>query len=248
VNAFTKDGRIWQIDVPKLYYENAIHVDLGGGSNPRNPFSASKIVVIDLFSPRSTNQDSWWDPRSRNKEIEFLLGDLTRTLPFSDCSVDSISAFDVLEHIPKWERVGEDIRFPFVELMSEIFRCLKPGGIFIALTPAYPSSVIFGDPTHVNQISLETAGYFAKKLDQRDFTPLYGFKGIFNLIHNDWLRGGGPFLTESVTNSFPLSNRFGKIKLSSKLVFRFLRTHLNLRKPSHILWVMEKPSINKVLF
>jgi hypothetical protein len=40
--------------------------------------------------------------------------------------------------------------------MNEIFRTLKPGGIFFSKTPAYPISAVFSDPTHVNNITADT--------------------------------------------------------------------------------------------
>jgi hypothetical protein len=79
--------------------------------------------------------------------------------------------------------------------MNEIWRILKPNGIFLARTPAYPSAAAFQDPTHVNIITDQTVSYFAKRpcpdgsLIDPWGLPLgktYGFKGEFVLIKQWW--------------------------------------------------------------
>ena len=58
--------------------------------------------------------------------------DLTAALPYDDDSIAKIQAQDVLEHLP-FENV------PFV--LDEIYRVLKPGGIFRLSVPDYRSPV-----------------------------------------------------------------------------------------------------------
>ena len=58
--------------------------------------------------------------------------DLTAALPYPDNSIAKIQAQDVLEHLPM-ERV------PFV--LNEIYRVLKPGGVFRLSVPDYRSPV-----------------------------------------------------------------------------------------------------------
>jgi len=58
--------------------------------------------------------------------------DLTAALPYPDNSIAKVQAQDVLEHLPL-ERV------PFV--LDEIYRVLKPGGVFRLSVPDYRSPV-----------------------------------------------------------------------------------------------------------
>lgn len=105
-------------------------------------------------------------------------------IPHPDSSFDSISAFDFLEHVPRVLSTadGRSTRFPFLELMGEIHRVLKPGGRLYAVTPAYPNAEAFQDPTHVNIITDQTWLYFC------GVTPLakpYGFTGSFEMRRNE---------------------------------------------------------------
>jgi hypothetical protein len=63
--------------------------------------------------------------------------------------------------------------------MNEIYRTLRPGGIFLARTPFYPISSAFTDPTHVNVITADTfPRYFD---DQYTWAKIYGFSGLFKV-------------------------------------------------------------------
>lgn len=74
-------------------------------------------------------------------------------LPYSDSTFDTVTASQVLEHIPtclRWREYGEwHRRFCRVELMREIYRVLKPGGILHASVPIkWPEWA--QDPTHAD--------------------------------------------------------------------------------------------------
>ena len=223
---------LWQICVPvSLASRNSIHVDLGSGSSPRNPFGATKLIGTDFHSDFNSLEG-----------VEFVQVDLTGKLPFANDSIDSMSAYDVLEHIPRWERTNGNIEFPFIHLMNEIHRSLKPGGIFLAVTPAFPSHAAFQDPTHVNFISSMTVQYFSG-VSPMATNLKYGFNGNFNLICQTWLRGGA--VGERPTLSIEFKSKSKKQKI------RFLLTLSNVGKlfklifaqrPTHLLWVLEKPA------
>lgn len=201
------------------------HLDLGSGNNIRNPYGAEFLYGTDITLKEVQNLE----------KVYLVPADLTKPLPFDTSHFDSISAFDLLEHIPRWERVGTDIRYPFIELLSEIFRILKPGGYFTAVTPAIPFPEVFQDPTHINFISENTIDYFIS--ENSPATSLgYGFQGNFEKVHQSWLKGAGPFESldqriepglNSVTQFIDL---FRFLNRSRKIIFR---------RKSHLLWVLK---------
>jgi SAM-dependent methyltransferase len=132
--------------------------------------------VVDLALPPGT------DPRF------FRQANLSvQPIPHDDSSFDSVSAFDFLEHVPRVLATadGRGTRYPFIELMNEIHRVLRPGGRFYAVTPAFPHSEATSDPTHVNIIGAKTHRYFT---DTPPGARIYGFSGTFQLIRAQWLR------------------------------------------------------------
>jgi SAM-dependent methyltransferase len=218
-----------QINLPqKSSALNARHLDLGSGKNPRNPFSADLVHALDHVDFSSFT----------SSRMIFSQGDLTGPLPFDDNYFDSVSAFDVIEHVPRWTKNPTDeITFPFIDLMNEIYRILKPGGKFLAATPGFPSPAAFSDPTHVNYITLETIDYFATNPNHARNLG-YGFRGEFEVIANCWLRGSGPFTSTRLEVGRPFNSK--TIVNALKLTKRFILIARN-RRPTHILWVLSKP-------
>ena len=142
------------------------HLDLGCGPRPRNPFNADELYGIDIIDQNDCN--------FHYKQCNVVL----EPLPFSDSSFDSLSAYDFLEHIPRFAVINNKTVFPFIELMNEVYRCLKPGGIFYAITPCYPRNECFVDPTHINFITKDTHKYFTAP---RHDAKMYGFNGQFEI-------------------------------------------------------------------
>ena len=147
------------------------HLDLGCGKTPRNPYRQSELYGVDI-APMASAQAARF--KTANLSLE--------PIPFEESMFDSVSAFDFLEHVPRQVHFsdGTRSRLPFVELMNEVWRVLRPDGVFYALTPVFPHPSVFVDPTHVNFITDKTHEYFcgAKPLAQ-----MYGFRWQFELIN-----------------------------------------------------------------
>ena len=148
---------------------NTRHLDIGCGEFPRNPYCRSELYGID----------SGTYVKNSNVKLANLV---TEKIPFEDDFFDSVSAFDVLEHIPRQvvDYSKNETRFPFIELMQEVWRVSKAGAKFYALTPAYPAAAAaFQDPTHVNFITEMTHSYFCS---EDPHAARYGFTGRFKSL------------------------------------------------------------------
>lgn len=144
-------------------------LDLGCGSTPRNPFGANNFYGVDLFE---------------QSDEKIKVADLAiNPIPFENDTFDFITAYDFIEHIPR-VIYSPSRSFPFINLMNEIFRCLKPGGYFLSHTPAYPYSPLFRDPTHVNYITEETFSIYFD--DINNYAKIYGFNGGFEITEQGW--------------------------------------------------------------
>jgi SAM-dependent methyltransferase len=140
-------------------------LDIGCGSKPRNPFGARILHGIDIRE-------------DLEKNIKYA--DLTiEKIPYPDESFDFVTAYDFIEHVPRILYLPER-RFPFIELMNEIHRTLKPNGIFLSHTPIFPFSPVFRDPTHVNIITEETFPMYFD--DKTQLGKMYGFNGSFKVL------------------------------------------------------------------
>lgn len=146
------------------------HLDLGCGLIARNPYQATELWGCDLVD---------YTQQLDSPNVRFIVTDIARPpLPFEDNFFTSVSAFDFLEHVPRTEYINGTSHFPFISLMNEIFRILKPQGIFLASTPAFPHPAAFQDPTHVNFITDETHNYFC---GENPYARRYGFSGSFSV-------------------------------------------------------------------
>lgn len=144
-------------------------LDIGSGPNPRNPFGAKNCCGVDIRANPTRN-------------VHFA--DLSNgKLPFEDMAFDYVTAYDVLEHIPRVSVQDGITRFPFVLLLNEVFRVLKVGGVFFNVQPCFPAKEAFQDPTHVNIMTEDTIDlYFC----ERAWARIYGFDGNFSMLKDGW--------------------------------------------------------------
>jgi SAM-dependent methyltransferase len=147
------DPDFWKFDawpaITPAWYEGAtlhpewddreFHVDLGCGRLKKGRIGIDRFpddgvnIVMDLdthevkaLPTRVGNDADWTSVRGR-------VG-----LPFPDSSIESLISHHCFEHI------GDG----FIGLVDEIYRVLKPGGIFRAITPLFPSRSAVEDPDH----------------------------------------------------------------------------------------------------
>ena len=149
-------------------------LDLGCGDYPRNPFDAEKLYGIDMRD-------------DLNGEFEIKKANLAvEKIPYPDNFFEYVTAFDFVEHIPRNNYLDGQPQNPFINLMNEIYRVLKPNGIFLHKTPSYPSDHLFQDPTHVNFITENTFPYYFCQPKNWAKNLGYGFNGDFSLIDQRW--------------------------------------------------------------
>ncbi|GIX50894.1 glycosyltransferase [Sphaerotilus sulfidivorans] len=146
-----------------------LSLDLGCGAVPRNPFHADRLFGVDV------RDDLSGDIRGADLALE--------PIPFESECFDYVTAHDFIEHIPR-VLYAPQRRNAFVELMNEVHRVLRPGGLFLSHTPAYPHGIAFRDPTHVNIITEETFPLYFD--DQHRWASVYGFRGAFQVRAQHW--------------------------------------------------------------
>jgi len=181
------------------------HLDIGCGSNARNPFTCDELYGVDIVKQEVSD----FIYEQCNVVLE--------PLPFKESTFNSVSAYDLLEHIPRFAIINNQTTFPFILLMNEIYRVLKPGGMFYAITPCYPRDEAFIDPTHINIITNKTHTYFTSP---QHMARMYGFTGSFEI------------------------NKVKRIKPSQEttdkhFILKFLKNiyyTIRYKKKSHLLW------------
>lgn len=206
-----------------------VHLDMGCGNNPRNPFGAKKLFGADILKSELIEPDI---------RFEYLMIELDGVIPLEAESVDSISGFDFIEHLPRGSNIDSNL---FIKFMNEAFRILRTGGILLLVTPAFPSPAAFQDPTHVNFISQNTVNYFVGNTPAASSLG-YGFIGNFNLIAQEWvgplsLIWGNLRSEKSETVIIPKLLRLFWSFSSTRSARIFISS---IRKPTHLLWILEK--------
>ena len=190
------------------------HLDIGCGGFPRNPYHRDETWAVDTRD--MAGELSMSRPDIRYAQCNFV----TDPLPFADHTFESVSAYDVIEHIPRQMYMNGAMAYPFINLMNEIYRVLKPGGLFLATIPGYPHPEAFQDPTHVNIVTQRTAEYFSGSSAP---ARMYGFNGNFKIV----------------TNRFDVRNNYYDTNIS-RLKSSARRFHRRIFKSglTHICWEM----------
>lgn len=151
---------------------NTTALDLGCGLDPSNRFGATEVFGIDLHE----NQ--------KKRILKCRLG--FERLPFPDEYFDYVTAYDLLEHIPRYSDIKEIGHTPFIFLMNETYRVLKKGGKFVSSTPIYPYLGAFQDPTHNNIMTEHTFEYYFSQT-KFDIAKHYGINTDYEILHQGML-------------------------------------------------------------
>lgn len=136
---------------------------------PKNDFNADEVFGIDVRDDLDANI----------KRADLVI----EPIPFDDDFFEYVTAHDFLEHIPRVV-YAPSRRNAFVEVMNEVYRVLKVGGLFLSVTPAYPHAEAFRDPTHVNIITDQTFPAYFDNVNR--WASGYGFMGAFLIELQEW--------------------------------------------------------------
>ncbi len=112
-------------------------------------------------------------------------------LPFEVDSFDEIHAYEVMEHVGQ----QGDWRFFFAQ-WADLWRILKPGGIFLGTSPHWSSAWCWGDPGHTRVISAECLTFLHQPAyGQVGVTPMtdyrFCYKADFDIVHSHKNEAGG---------------------------------------------------------
>lgn len=173
-------------------------LDLGCGTE-KIKYPNAKIVGLDIV-------------KYPNVDVVHDLHDLP--LPFKNEEFDIVHASHVLEHIEKNKT--------FFKLMNEIYRILKPNGIFLVRVPYWKSFIAYGNPEHTRFFSSMSFDYFDHSIERRfskcNFQVL---EKKFNLIFRGRLRFlnvlNWIFNTNTIFTEKILSNIFAPEEIIFKL-------------------------------
>lgn len=106
-----------------------------------------------------------------------IVCDITQGLPFKDSSIGHVYSQDFLEHVPPESKI---------DVMNEMWRVLKPGGIMEHVVPQAGSQNDFGSPTHLSHWTQQQFEHFDvnsyRYEKDRDYE---GFKGGFELVSSE---------------------------------------------------------------
>ena len=146
----------------------------------------------------------------------------TQDIPHPDNYFTKVFAHDFVEHLPKITYIPEvDFetrtctarqRLVHIHLLNEVWRVLKPHGLFEVCVPVGNVETVHGDPTHCSVWCANSFNYIcAKHPENFEWAIMkgYGFKGEFRRVSEARMHGGGHLMvTMSCVKSEPQSLHF----------------------------------------
>lgn len=128
-------------------------------------------MKIDLGCGRH-KQAGWYGIDCQALDGVDLVADCNKTIALPDNVACEIRAFDFLEHIRNDRRI---------HIMTEIWRLLKPNGLFTCFTPSSDGRGAFQDPTHYSFWNENSFWYFTDDAHRAlyDIKPKFSINTIF---------------------------------------------------------------------
>jgi predicted SAM-dependent methyltransferase len=125
-------------------------------------------MKIDLGCGRK-KKGGWYGIDCQQFDGVDLVCDCNEIIPLGDNVASEINACDFLEHINNDKRI---------HIMTEIWRLLKPNGLFYSFTPSTDGRGAFQDPTHYSFWNENSFWYYCHDNSRR----LYNIKPKFDII------------------------------------------------------------------
>ena len=140
-------------------------------------------IVVDLGCGFRKEGNIGIDLSAEGRDVDLICRLGFEPIPLDDASVDKVFCRDFLEHLPKAVYVESrgGLVYPVIDLINEVWRILRPGGLFESLTPVYPHPEVHQDPTHLSVWSLASMKYFC---GHYPIAKLYGVEAEFELLEN----------------------------------------------------------------
>ncbi len=140
-------------------------------------------VVVDLGCGFRKEGNLGIDLAVEGRDVDLLCHLGFEPIPLADGCVDKVLCRDFLEHLPKAVYIDRERRthYPVIDLFNEVWRVLRPGGLFESLTPIYPHPEVHQDPTHLSVWTLNSMKYFC---GEYKMAQLYGVRAEFELLEN----------------------------------------------------------------
>ena len=147
-----------------MNYSKQLCLNLGSGNLPKQSNPTQRWINIDISET--------CDPD--------VVVDITEGLPYKNDSIEEVHAGCVLEQI--------GLNHEFIFVLNEIWRVLKPDGVFTGYVPSTDPEVLHLDPMDKRFFQEESFDYFDySKHAWQEFGKNYGFLGwkVTSVIKND---------------------------------------------------------------
>lgn len=111
-------------------------------------------------------------------------------IPIESDTVDIVTAWDLLEHIPKvynWkDENGWHTIYPYLFLIEEVYRILKVGGIWQINSPIVGQYPMFAPYNHITQLEPHSFNIFDLRqqhiMEVKKRRELDGIKAVFKIL------------------------------------------------------------------